>query len=263
MFFWLPSWALLALLLLTVLAAITIGVLTGRRLRAAGKGGHESLGVTQGALLGLVALLLAFGMSMAVNRYENRRQLVVDEANAIGTAYLRSQLLSEPHRTTSIALFSDYADAAIALAEEVPDTTAFEATSARIDGLERSMWLAAGQAVAQDPTGTAPRLYIEALNEMFDSHSARQASLANRVPDTVMVLQVVGSAVALGVLAMYLTMLGRGVATSLLAGMVVVLILFVSLDLDRPRRGLIKVPDAPLVDVRTQIAQGPAAGPAP
>jgi hypothetical protein len=187
----------------------------------------------------------------------------VDEANAIGTAYLRSQPLNEPYRSRSIALFADYAEAAIVLADQVPNSAAFDATSARIDGLGRSLWQTAGQAVTDDPRGTAPKLYIDSLNEMLDSHEARQASLANRVPDTVIALQVVGSAVALGVLTMYLAMLGRGVATSLLAALVVVLILFASLDLDRPRRGLITVPDAPLVSVRTAIDQPPAYGSPP
>jgi hypothetical protein len=263
MFFVLPSWALLALLLLIVLAAMAVGFVAGRRLRAAGKGSHESLGVAQAAVLGLVGLLLAFGMSMAVGRYETRRQLVVDEANAIGTAYLRSQLLHEPYRSRSIALFAGYTEEAIALADQVPNSEGFGAASARIDSLGRSLWRTAGQAVADDPRGTAPRLYIESLNQMLDSHGARQASLANKVPDTVIALQVIGSAVALGVLTMYLAMLGRGVATSLLAALVVVLILFVSLDLDRPRRGLITVPDAPLVSVRTAIEQPPAYGSPP
>jgi len=214
-------------------------------------------------VLGLVGLLLAFGMSMAVGRYETRRQLVVEEANAIGTAYLRSQLLREPYRSTSIALFADYTEGAIALADQVPGSDAFDAASARIDSLGRSLWRTAGQAVTDDPRGTQPRLYIDSLNEMLDSHEARQASLANKVPDTVIALQIIASAVALGVLTMYLAMLGRGVATSLLAALVVVLILFVSLDLDRPRRGLITVPDAPLVSVRTSIEQPPAYGPPP
>ena len=260
-FFSLPSWALLALLLLVALGAIGIGVFAGRRAREAGKGGHEPLGVVQGTLLGLVGLLLAFGMSMAVGRYENRRQLVVDEANAIGTAYLRAQLIDEPYRSTSIALFADYGDAAIALADEVPDSPSFNAASARMDGIEHSLWQTAGEAVAHDPRGTGPKLYVEALNPMFDSHSSRVASLANRVPDTVIVLLVVGSAIALGVLAMYLAMLGRGLTTPLLAAAVVVLILFVTFDLDRPRRGLITVPDAPLVSVRDTIDQPPAFAP--
>ena len=108
----------------------------------------------------------------------------------------------------------------------------------------------AGDAVKADPIGTAPRLYIEVLNDMFDTHTSRAASLSNRVPTPVMLLLLVGSALALGALALFLTLLGKGVTTSLITAAVLLIILFVSFDLDRPRRGFIKVPDRPLVQVR-------------
>jgi hypothetical protein len=260
MLFTLPSWALMLVLVLVVGGSIAAGVAVGRW-RVEREGGvRDSVGVVQGALLGLVGLLLAFGMSMAVGRYETRRAILVDEANAIGTAYLRAQLLDEPQRGASLEAFVAYADAAIALAEDVPGTPGFERIAAEMDDLQRTLWGLAGEAVAQDPVGTAPRVYVEALNVMIDSHASRVASLGNRVPDTVMLMLVLGSAVALGVLALYLTMLGKAVRTSLLAAVVVILILFVSFDLDRPRRGLITVPSAPLEDVRASMDEPPAAG---
>jgi hypothetical protein len=79
------------------------------------------------------------------------------------------------------------------------------------------------------------------------------------VPGTVMMLQVFGSAIALGVLALYLAMLGRGVFTAVAAAAIVILILFISFDLDRPQRGLITVPFAALVDVRASMDAPPAA----
>lgn len=261
MYFRLSSWVLLGVLVLVVGGTIGVGMVIGRRLRARAESRPESVGVVQGALLGLVGLLLAFGMTMAVGRYEARRALVVKEANTIGTAYLRAQLLAEPYRGTSLGLFINYADAAIVMAEEVPDTAPFDHVITEIEDIQRALWGTAGEAVAEDPIGTAPRLYVEALNEMIDTHSERVASLGNRVPSTVMVLLVTGSAIALGVLALYLTMLGRGLLTSLLAAIVVILILFVSFDLDRPRRGLITVPERPLVDVRESMDLPPAATP--
>ena len=95
---------------------------------------------------------------------------------------------------------------------------------------------------------------------MIDSHTDRVTSLRNRVPSTVVVLQVLGSATAIGVLALYLALLGRGLLTSLVAATVVILILFISLDLDRPHRGVITVPDAPLVATRDSMDQPPAVG---
>ncbi|MET0459813.1 MAG: hypothetical protein ABW195_11235 [Ilumatobacteraceae bacterium] len=118
---------------------------------------------------------------------------------------------------------------------------------------------AAGDAVAADPVGTAPRLYIETLNDTIDAHTDRITSLRNRVPTPVILLQLAGSALALGVLSLYLALLGRGLIMSLAAGAVVVLIMFVSFDLDRPQRGFITVPSTPLVDVRASMDEPPAA----
>ena len=112
MYFQLPSWTLLVVLALIVGGTVGVGIVVGRRLRARREAElPQSLGVVQGALLALVGLLLAFGMTMAVGRYETRRALLVQEANAIGTAYLRAQLLDGPVRSTSLGLFVDYADA--------------------------------------------------------------------------------------------------------------------------------------------------------
>jgi hypothetical protein len=119
----------------------------------------------------------------------------------------------------------------------------------------------AGDAVRADPTGTAPRLYVESLNAMIDSHTDRVTSVRNRVPSTVVVLQVLGGAIAIGVLSLYLALLGRGLATSLVAAGVVILILFISLELDRPHRGVITVPDQPLVTTRAAMDEPPAAEP--
>ncbi len=120
MFFGLGTLALVVLLILVVGGAAAIGVVLGERIRSLPEKNKEPIGVVQGTLLGLVGLLLAFGLSMAVGRYETRRSLVVEEANDIGTTYLRAQLLAEPARTTSLDLLKRYADDAIVLAEQVP-----------------------------------------------------------------------------------------------------------------------------------------------
>ena len=212
-------------------------------------------------MLGLVGLLLAFGLSMSVGRYDVRRAFVVQEANDIGTTYLRAQLLDEPVRGESLELLRAYGMTAVDLADHVPDSEAFLADVEDLQHLQQELWAWAGDAVRDDPTGTAPRLYIESLNAMIDTHTDRITSLRNRVPDTVLIVQVVGSAVAIGALAMYLAMLGRSVLTTVIAAAVVTLIAFVSIDLDRPHRGLITVPDTALVSVRELMDEPPAAEP--
>lgn len=250
------STAALGLLLVAVLAgSVVAGVLVGRALRDRPGTRHETAGVIQGTLLGLVGLLLVFGMSMAVGRYESRRALVVQEANDIGTAYLRAELLAEPESSGSKQLLAEYTDAAIVLATVVPDTESYRTAVANIEAVQAELWTLAVDAVSADPIGTGPRLYTETLNETFDTHTSRIASLGNRVPTPVMMLLVVGSAIAVGALALYLTLLGKGLATSLITAVVVLIILFVSFDLDRPRRGFIEVPDAVLVQLRDSFDQ--------
>ena len=127
-----------------------------------------------------------------------------------------------------------------------------------MNGLQRQLWGEAGVAVEGAPQATAPRLYLESLNDMIDTHTARVGSLKNRVPGTVMLLQVVGSAVALGFLSLYLALLGRGLTTALVSAALVFLILYISFDLDRPHRGFITVPDSALEQARR--IDGAAAG---
>lgn len=246
----------LVITLIVVLASsVAVGVLVGRAVRERPGARHEPAGVAQGALLGLVGLLLAFGLSMAVDRYEGRRALVVQEANDIGTTYLRAQMLPEPQSTQSMDLLVVYTEAAIEVADAVPDTDEYRDAVARLEELQDDLWVLAREAVETDPVGTGPRLYTETLNDTFDTHTARIASLGNRVPTPVSVLLIVASAIALGALAYYLTLLGKGLATSLVTAGVVLVILFVSFDLDRPRRGFIQVPDAALVQLLQSIGQ--------
>jgi hypothetical protein len=98
---------------------------------------------------------------------------------------------------------------------------------------------------------------------MIDQQTVRVAGLNNRVPGAVLVLEVAGAAVALGLLAFYLAILGRGVFTVLLAAALVTLLLLVTFDLDRPTRGLIRVPDTPLTGLRaSMVLPAAATGPA-
>ena len=116
-FFQLTSWELGLLLFAVILGATGLGVFLGRRVRHLSETLKEPFGVLQAALLGLVALLLAFGLSLAVSRYEDRRSNIVTGANAIGTTYLRAQTLAEPVRTRSLDLLVRYTRTAIRVSD--------------------------------------------------------------------------------------------------------------------------------------------------
>jgi len=250
----------LALVVASIIFGATgLGICIGRA-AARRKGGlKEPLGVMQAALVGLVALLLAFGLTMAVGRYEARRNAVVLEANAIGTTYLRAQTLGEPMRTDSLDLLTRYADARIALSESVPDSARFQAASNASVDIQNRLWSLAGDALSKAPTASAPRLYVETLNEMIDAHTSRIAALDNRIPAPVLWLQILASALALGVLGMFLASHDRGVLMALLAAGLVTVMLLVIFDLDRPHRGMITIPDGPIVAVRESMNAPPAA----
>jgi hypothetical protein len=109
----------------------------------------------------------------------------------------------------------------------------------------------AGESLALLPTESAPRLYVETLNEMIDMQTVRVSGLNNRVPGAVLAIEVIGPSVALGLLALYLAMLSRGVITVVLAAAFVSVLLLITFDLDRPTRGIVEVPDTPLVQLRS------------
>lgn len=259
MFFRLSSLELGLLIFGIVLGTTLLGVAAGRRLRAHADALREPVGVLQAALLGLVALILAFGLTLAVGRYDSRRSAVVETANAIGTTYLRAQTLREPTRTRSLEDLVRYTDVTIRLSEAVPGSAAARDAAADGDRLQRSLWRGAGEALDGSPSDSAPRLYVETLNEMIDMQTTRVAALNNRVPTEVLLLEVIGAALALGLLGVYLALVGRGVLTVVLAAALVTLLLLVTFDLDRPTRGFIQVPSTPLTDLRSEMALPPAA----
>jgi len=258
-FFTLNSWQLALVLAGTMFGATIVGLVAGRSLSHHADALREPFGVVQGALLTLVGLVLAFGLAMAVSRYETRRAAVVDDANAIGTAYLRAQTLREPVRGLSLPLYVRYADASLRLSGSVPGSPSAKRAIAAESVLQRDLWSLAGKALDAQPTESAPRLYVESLNEMIDMQTTRVSALNNRVPSAILFVEVIGAATALALMALYLAALSRGVVTMLLAAGLLTLLLFVTFDLDRPHRGFIRISTAPLVALRASMELPPAA----
>lgn len=199
-FFRLSSLELGLLLFAVVLGATALGLVLGRFARHGSEHLREPFGALQAALLGLVGLVLAFGLALAVGRYETRRAAVVDDANAIGTTYLRAQTLAEPQRTRSLQRLVRYTDTSIRLSSSVPESARERKAVADGQQLQRELWRLAGQALVGAPVASAPRLYVETLNEMIDMQTVRVAALNNRVPGAVLAVEVGGAAVASGCL---------------------------------------------------------------
>jgi hypothetical protein len=243
LFFRLNGWALGAIIFAVILGSTALGLALGRWLRHRSDVLREPFAVLHSALLGMMALVLAFGLALAMGRYESRRAALVDETNAIGTTYLRAQTLSEPVRTSSLDLLKDYTDTSIALSQTVPGSADEDATVAAGQKIQRELW----------------GLADDALNEMIDMQTTRVATRGNRVPTPILAVELFGAAVALGLLSFYLSMIGRGIYAVVLAAVLVSFLILVTFDLDRPTRGLIRVPDTALVELRASMELPPAA----
>ena len=208
--------------------------------------------LVESAIYGLLGLLIAFTVSGAANRFDARRTLTVQEANAIGTAYLRLDLLPAAAQPELRRKFRRYAEARLAVFRLLPDFAASNAEAVRANELQRSIWnevIAALPGVPQSAT----LMLLPALNEMFDITSSR--AIAGQAHTPLVIL------CALAVLALFCCLLaGYGLAGENPLGsalrmigfaLVVTLAIFVILDLDYPRVGLIRLDyaDQALIDV--------------
>ena len=259
LFFELSSWALALILLAIILGATVLGLVIGRSVRNKSDVLREPFSVMQAVLLGFMSLVLAFGLSLAVGRYQDRRAATVNEANAIGTTYLRAETLHEPMRTRSLELLRRYTDVSIGITHARPDSPAERQAITDSSQLQRQLWALAGQALDQAPADSAPRLYTDSLNKTFDAQASHISALSNRVPTAVLALELVVAALALASLGLHLSTMGRGVLTVLVAALLITATLLVTFDLDRPTRGVIRVPDSPLTEVRANMNLPPAA----
>ena len=213
-----------------------------------GKGGQDHL---LSAVLGLLALLLGFTFSLALNRYEARRDLVLQEANAIGTTWLRTRLLEEPNRAAMSGLLSAYVDARLAWSE----TGTSNADLVQTEGIQQKLWAVTGTAMRTDSSPQLSRGVMDAMNQSFDLASARTAARSAHIPGRVLGMLLLFAALSVVMLGYILAANGKPlrIATTLLL-VLLTLALIVILDLDRPRSGAIQVSQQPLEDLRASIA---------
>jgi hypothetical protein len=229
-----------------LLASLETGFRAGQRsaAREADARASGQVGAIQGAVLGLLGLLLAFSFSAAGGRFLERQDLIVAEANAIGTAWLRADLLAEPHRSELRAALERYAKQRIELAAHLRQGLDAGA-AAEVARLHDRLWRAAAAGVAERPAVTLA--VLPPVNEVIDLHATRVAAARKHLPSLVLGLLIACSVLAIGVIGY-----GCGLAGSRRAPLTVALAvligtgLWVTIDLDHPRAGLLLVSDAPL-----------------
>jgi hypothetical protein len=181
---WLPLWALFGITIALILLVVETGFRIGRwRQRRAEHEREAPVGAIIAAGLGLLAFLLAFTFGLAASRFDTRRELVLDEANAVGTTYLRAALLPEPHGSKIREMLRDYVDARLEAVE--PGKT----VSARASSEELHGWLWAQAVIVGEKKPTPiTGLFIQSLNEVIDLHAKRVTlGMRNRIPITIWV----------------------------------------------------------------------------
>ena len=238
-----------------ILAFLALGRWIGKRTTArAGGTPAPSIASMQAAVFALLGLLIAFTFSGALTRFDVRRAQVVEEANAIGTAYLRVDLLPAAAQPRLRDTFREYVDARIATYRKLPDLAAARGELARSQELQNAIW---AQAVATlgmpESRPSADVLVMTALNQMFDITTTRVAATRMH-PPSVIYAMLIGLALASALLAGY-----QGAAEprpdwmhQLGFAFIIAATVYVILDIEHPRLGVVRMDaiDDLLVNVR-------------
>lgn len=246
----LPLWALLIGVMVVVLMSVEGGYRVGRsRARRA----HEMetpVGEMVTATLGLLAFILAFTFGLAASRFDAKRQLLVDEANAIGTTYLRADMLPEGREEIQ-ALLRAYVDARI---DAIKPGRLAEGVR-RSEALHKQLWAAAVPIARNKPDSIIVGLFVQSLNDVIDLHTKRlTAALRNRIPFAIWTALYGISVFSFAAMGYHsgLTGTSRSLVTIVVAFTFSVVIVLIA-DLDRSQEGALKVSPQALLDLRQSM----------
>lgn len=241
-------------IIVTLLFAVELGYRFGkRRMRAFPAEQKIETGSIQGAMLGLLGLLLGFSFAGASGRFIERQDLISEEANAIGTAYRRADLLDEPHSTELKAALLGYLAHRVEMSRTLG--SALSADAARQVAADHDrIWAATTAGVAARPATTV--VVVSVVNDVLDLHDYRIAAGRKHLPGLVLTLLGACSVLTLAVMG-YASALGRHRNTLMIAAIAVLVgaSLWTTVDLDWSRTGLIRVSDVALEDLLKSLAR--------
>jgi hypothetical protein len=256
-----PLWLTVIVFIAALVAATELGFRQGRK--SYGKADPDTkswVTMIVASVLGVLGLLLAFTMNMAVTRYDSRRLLVVEEANAIGTSYWRAQLVPPPEGPELLNLLREYTEVRIQFSA-VPrvqflrgEDREVNATHERSGQLQGEIWSRAAAYAQKDPRSVTAGLLLQTLNQTFDLEAARWAAYHAHVPASV-----IWADCMLALLAALLVGYGLGLSGHrnffhvIMLAVCITVVMVVILDLDDPRHGFIRVGYQSLLDVQRQM----------
>jgi len=212
--------------------------------------------VIEGAIFGLMGLIIAFTFSNSASRFEARRQLIVSEANAIGTAYWRIDLLPSGAQAKIRQLFREYLDLRIRIYQDIPDLHRSFHEIQQSQNTQQQIWNETLQAIHTEPSHAAPLLFIPALNQMFDLENQRNNQAHMHIP-----IIIVAMLFFIGVVCAFLAGYSMGgprvrnwIHRSIFCA-ITALTFYLILDLEYPRIGFIRVDssDRTLLELKEKI----------
>src|SRR5262245_20211500 len=247
----LPLWALFIVILLIVLLSVEFGYRLGKYRRSRREEEKEApLGTMVGATLGLLAFILAFTFGLAAARFDTRRQVLLDEANAIGTTYLRAGML--PERGEEVRrLLRDY----LAVRLEVMRSRKVSEGIRRSEDIQQEVWTEAETVGSKNPNSIVVGLFVQSLNQMIDLHAARmQAGLRSRIPGAIWLGLFAVAALSLTAMGYLEGMAGTRRSLAIIAVAIAFsVVIELIADLDRPQEGILKVSQQALLDVQRSM----------
>ena len=247
-----PMWAMYVLTFLVLLLAFELGYKYGLfRQKKYEVEPDKTLDAMVGATLGLLAFLMAFVMSMASDRYDNRRQLVVEEAQVIRSAYLQAGYLTEPYPQEIRSLLKEYVDIRIATPETQNE---IGKVILRSEEIHAKLWDLTEAVVEETPGRDEVSLFIASINETINLHSRRIAALRARLPETIVLVLYLIAALGMAMVGFQNSYNGkRNYFSALSVILVFTVVMMLIIDLDRPQEGLLRVSQQALIDLQRQM----------
>jgi hypothetical protein len=256
MFDVLPLWGVFVVSLVLILLAHEIGYRLGAvRQKAKTHEKEAPVGAMVGATLALLGFLLAFTFGLAANLFQAKRQVMLDEANAIGTTYLRADFLSEPARVAVRDLLREYVDVRLAAAETGDVAPAIK----RSEEIHNLLWAHASESMVANPDSIAYGLFVETLNEVIDLHSTRvMIAVRSRIPPTIWLALYSIAFFAFGTMGYHGGLGAANRSFALLAVAVIFsAVIWLIKDLDTAQEGTLQVSQQAMIDLRNSMNPAP------
>jgi hypothetical protein len=239
--------------LFTVLIPILVGQRFGiKRSKKPETIQHAPIGTVVGAAFGLLAFMLAITFQIAANRFDERKELLLDEVTNIRTTYLRAGLIEEPINTETKKLLVEYVDLRIEVGKDI---SKLEQSMNRSQQILDTLWSYTEKLATKDRSSEIYALYTTSVNDLVDNYNQRiTMTLEYRIPAAILVLLFIIAFLSMFALGYQFGTSGKGnFGINLLLAIIFALVMFLILMIDRPEMGLAKLNQKPIITLQQQL----------